>query len=127
VVDVDTVEAVVPADGTITLRSSGRGRRRRPLASSTRTVRKSSAALFGATGAPVRIVWRAAVVTLALGGRAGASAAVWARPCAASLARLAGAIAVTAALFVATLAHALADAAAAYARFVTEERARRRS
>jgi hypothetical protein len=64
------------------------------------------------------------VVTLAPADRAGTSAAVWARPYAGTLAHLAAA-AVTAALFLVTLVHALADAVAAYARFVADEWRRR--
>ena len=127
VVDVDSVEAVVPADGTITLRSSRRKRARPRFARSTHAARGDGAALLGAGAAAVRIVWSTAVVTLALAGRAGTSAAVWARPYAGTLAHMAAAAAVTAALFLVALVHALADAVAAYARFVAGEWRQRRS
>jgi hypothetical protein len=149
IVDVGAVEAVVPADGTITLRSSRQRRARPRFALPTRAVRNGGAALAGAPAAVVRIASRAVVLVLALAssaarrgmrrlrrdvplgargaGRAGASAAAWARPHARTLVRLAAAAAVTAALLVLTLVHALAHAIAAYGRFVAEEWARRRS
>ena len=148
-VDVTAVEAVVPADGTITLRSS---RRRRPaprLALPTGAVRNGGAALAGRAAALARIARRAAVLVLALAGaaarrsmrrlrrdvpvgarragRAGASAAAWARPHAGTLVRLAAAAAATAALFVVALAQALAHAIAAYGSFFADEWTRRRS
>jgi hypothetical protein len=148
VVDVDSVEAVVPADGTITLRGERR-KRTRPGFTLPRTGRLGGAALAGAAAAAVRIALRAGALLLALvgsaarwsihrlrrdvpagarhAGRAGASAVAWARPHAGTLARLTAAAAVTVTLFVFTLVHALAVAVAAYARFVADEWARRRS
>ena len=121
VVDVNSVEAVVPADGTITLRSSRRHRARPRFAGSAHAASGSVAALFGAGAAALRTAWRAAVVTLGPAGRAGASAAVRARPYAGTLTRLATAAAVSAAPFLLTLVHSLADAVAAYARFIAHE------
>jgi hypothetical protein len=148
-VGVDSVEAVVPADGTITLRSSRRQRPQPRAAPSTRSARGGRAAVAAAAAAAVRVASRAAALILAFvgsaarrsmrrlqrdvrvgahrAGRAAASAAAWSRPHAGTLARLSAAVAVTAGLLAFTVVHALVDAISAYARFVAEEWRRRRS
>jgi hypothetical protein len=150
VVDVEAVEAVVPADGTITL---GGGQRERALGRFSlperAPTREGIGALARQAAGVTRTVWRAFVVVLALLGsvagwsarrawrgvsvgarravRASTSAAVWARPRFRTLARLSAAAAGTAVLIVVTLAYALAVASAAFARFVAQEWTRRRS
>jgi hypothetical protein len=149
VVNVDAVEAVVPAEGTITLRDNPRSSTRLRVAPATMAPARSAiAGLAGAATRALRIVSKTALFLLALlvsaagwsvrrlrtnapalarwAGRAGASTIAWARPHGRTLARLAAAAAVTVALVVATLGHALAVAVAAYARFVAQEWRRRR-
>jgi hypothetical protein len=149
VVNVDAVEAVVPAEGTITLRGSRRSCPRPRLApATTAPARRGVVALAATAAGALRIVSKTALLVLMLlvsaarwsarrvqtqapalarrTGRAGASTIAWARPHIRTLTRLAGAAAVTAALIVFTLAHALAVAVAAYARFVAQEWTRRR-
>ena len=149
VVNVDAVEAVVPADGTITLRGAGRRATWSNFApAASAPARRGVAGLAAATLTTLWFLAKTALIALMLvvsaagwsarrlrrnvpslarrAGHAGASAIAWARPHGRKLARLAGAAAVTVALIVFTLAHALAVAVAAYARFVAQEWTRRR-
>ncbi len=150
VVSVDVVEAVVPADGTMTIRGSGPSRTRPRFAPAASVpARRGIAGLAAAAAATLRLLANTALLALSLfvsaaawsvrhlrqnvpalarrAGRAGASTIVWMRPHARTLARTAGATAVTLALLLFALAHALAAAVAAYARFVAQEWTRRRS
>jgi hypothetical protein len=150
VMNVNAVEAVVPADGTITVRGT---RRKRNWPRITLLRRGPGRGMAAAVARPAertaRIMWMSAVLALAslasaagwtarrlrtdvpaLAGQAGravGSAAAWARPHARTLARLAAAAAVTLGLFVLALAQVLAIAVAAYARFVGQEWTRLRS
>jgi cobalamin synthase len=144
--NVDAVQAVVPAEGTITVRTNRRTRiallrhdpRRGPTAVVARTAVSAArimwmtsvlalTSLASAVGWTARGLRTNVPVLAALAGRTSASAATWARPHGRTLARLTGAAVITVALFVLALAHALAAAIAAYARFVAHEWARRRS
>jgi hypothetical protein len=150
VMNVDAVEAVVPADGTITLRSNRRTRSWARIALQRHDPGRGPIAVVARTAVrAARIVWMTGVLALtfllsAVGWtarrlrthvpilarwarRAGASAAAWASPHVRTLARLTGAAAITFALVVLSLAHALAAAVAAYARFAAQEWTRRRS
>jgi hypothetical protein len=150
VMNVDAVEAVVPADWTITLRGSRRRRTWPRIAPLRRDTGRGVTAVFARTTVRAgRIMWTTSVLVLtslvsAIGwtasglrtnlpvlagrvGRPSASVAAWARPHGRTLARLTGAAAVAFALVVLALAHALAGAVAAYARFVAHEWTRRRS
>jgi hypothetical protein len=150
VMSVDAVEAVVPADGTITLRGNGRRSTWPRIALPRLDPGRSLTAVFARSAVQAaRIMWMTAMFALKFllsavdwtarrlrtnvpvlaerAGRASASGAAWARPHGRTLARLTGAAAVTIALVVLALAHALAVAVAAYARFVAQEWTRRRS
>lgn len=150
VMNVNAVEAVVPADGTITLRSNRRRRIWPRIALRRRDRRPGRTAEFAQTPAKAaRTAWRTVVLALtclvpAFGwtarrlrtnvpllagrvGRASASAAGWARPHAGALVRLIGSAAVTVGLVVLTLAYGLVVAVAASARLVSREWTRRRS
>jgi hypothetical protein len=144
---VDSAEAVVPADGTITLRSSGgsgpnleplrpraapaAAARRSPAQPRRQCASRAAALVLALVGSAERRSMRRLQRDVCVGthraGRAAASAAAWGRPHAGTLARLSAAVAVTAGLLAFTLVHALADAIRAYARFVAEEWRRRRS
>jgi hypothetical protein len=149
VVNVDAVEAVVPMEGTITVRGSGRRHTRPRFAPATSApARRGIAGLAAATRSTFRLLTKTALFVLTLvvsaagwsarrlrengpsltrrAGHASASAIAWGRPHGRKLAKLAAAAAVTVALMVFTLGHALAVAIAAYARFVAHEWRRRR-
>jgi hypothetical protein len=157
VLDVSSVEAVVPSDRTITVRGA---RHRRPslvVTLSVARLARETAAIAGRAAVrevpfvrrAISIVARAAWTSLMLvvsatrwggrqarryapvvarrAGRAIVTATAWARPHARTLARQIAAAAVTGMLFLVTLAQALVVATAASARLVAREWRQRRA
>jgi hypothetical protein len=150
VMNVNAVEAVVPAEGTITLLNDRRRRTRPRNAPRRRDPGRGLTAGFGHAAAKVaRLLRLTAVLVLthvvsAVGwtlrglrrnvpviagriGRASASATVWARPHGRALVRLVGSAAVTVGLFVLALAYGVVVALVGGAGFVAREWTRRRS
>src|SRR5262245_31088314 len=148
--NVNAVEAVVPADGTITLRGNRRRRIWPGITMQRRHRRPGRTTGFAQTPAKTaRTVWRTAVLAL-MGlvsavvwaarslrtnvpvvarrvGRASASAAAWTGPHVRTLVRLIGSAAVTVGLVVLTLAYGLVVAVEGSARFIAREWTRHRS